>query len=107
MYLPAACKLVSGLMQVTASATHRPDLLAAMRGAGTAFGVVVELTMKLHDVSGLYGGNLRALDDDSGSSFKCVQPEAGLAMPPEAVCIAKFSATYICAHYAHKPSCPC
>ena len=33
-------------------------------------GVVVELTMKLYDVSGLYAGSLTALDDQNGTSFK-------------------------------------
>ena len=57
--------------QVTANGTHNTNLLEAMRGAGTVFGVVVELTLKLHDVSDLYGGFVVALDDSKGSNFKC------------------------------------
>jgi len=55
---------------VTANSTHNNELLRAMRGAGTVFGVVTELTLRLHDVSGMYGGYVVAIDDDKGSNFK-------------------------------------
>lgn len=85
-------------MQVTANSTHNAELLKAMRGAGTVFGVVVELTLRLRDVSGLYGGYLVALDDGRGSSFKWVHGSP----PPRP----SFRALPACAplHDIHPPS---
>ena len=57
-------------MQVTANATHNADLLEAMHGAGAVFGVVAELTFKLYNVSGLYGGHVLAKDDINGTNFR-------------------------------------
>lgn len=56
--------------QVTANATHNAQLLGAMRGAGSIFGVVMELALKLHDVSDYFGGYVVALDDKEGTGFR-------------------------------------
>lgn len=63
-------KHVFGCEQVTASATENPDLFAAVKGAGTVFGVVVELAFKLVDVSRMYAGAVFAVDDAQGTGFK-------------------------------------
>ena len=54
-------------LQVTADAEYNPDLLGAMRGAGSVFGVVTELTVQLYDVTDYVGGHLVLFDDESTS----------------------------------------
>lgn len=42
-------------MQLTASPSQNLDLLPAMRGAGTVFGVVTEVAFKAYDVADYHG----------------------------------------------------
>ena len=57
-------------LQMTASAEHNPELLAAMRGAGSVFGVVTQLTLALYDVTNYIGGHLVLLDDINTSNHR-------------------------------------
>ena len=56
-------KLKLHWLQVTASSSKNVDLLAAMRGGGTAFGVVTEVAFTVHDVSNYHGGVITFKDD--------------------------------------------
>ena len=58
------------VMQVIASSSHNADLLAAMRGAGTVFGVVTDLVFKAHNVSGYHGGFILFADDTNCTNFR-------------------------------------
>lgn len=57
-------------MQVTVDADHHPDLFWALKGAGTAFGVVTKLTFRLHDVASCYAGTLIWVDDPEGKNYE-------------------------------------
>ena len=60
-------------MQVTANISHNSELLSAVRGAGTVFGVVVELTLRLFDVEGFYGASLTVRDPlGSNARYICL-----------------------------------
>lgn len=70
-------------MQVRANDTHNADLLQGLHGAGSIFGVVMEVAFQLHDVSD-YGGYVLALDDAQGSGFRCAAlciDVVGLSVP--------------------------
>ncbi|KAK9804575.1 hypothetical protein WJX73_001379 [Symbiochloris irregularis] len=68
---------------IVASGGCNPDLLAAVKGAGTVFGVVVEAAFKLQDVSGLFGGYVAAVDDNRGTVFRSAHQWAAKAMADE------------------------
>ena len=59
------------ILQVTASASQNADLLAAMRGAGSVFGVVTELAFKVYDVADYHGGVILFADDINCTIFRC------------------------------------
>ncbi|TDZ39665.1 putative FAD-linked oxidoreductase [Colletotrichum spinosum] len=43
---------------VTASATSNPDLFAAIKGGGNAFGIVTQYVLRAHPIGQIWGGNL-------------------------------------------------
>lgn len=58
-------------MQITANASHNRDVLVVLRGGGSTLGVVVEMTIKLVDVSDYYGVVVTT-PDPSSSVLRCV-----------------------------------
>jgi hypothetical protein len=55
----AAARVVTGTGRVArVDATHEPELLWGLRGAGGSLGVVTELELDLHPVPHLYGGTI-------------------------------------------------
>jgi len=56
---------VTALQQIVASATENKDVLAGMRGAGSALGVVTQLAFHAYDVSDYTGGVIAFTDDDN------------------------------------------
>ena len=57
--------------QVAVSNTSHPELLAGMRGAGTVFGIVTEITFSLFDgIDSVYAGNLMLPDDAQHTTFR-------------------------------------
>ncbi|KAK9830088.1 hypothetical protein WJX72_009715 [[Myrmecia] bisecta] len=63
--------LANGTVLHVEDGEEHEDVLLAMRGAGTVFGVVTELTFKLFaNASLVYGGNLILADDPDHSAFK-------------------------------------
>ena len=60
-------------MQVAVSDAAHPELMAAIRGAGTVFGIVTELTFRLFDgIDSVYAGNLMLPDDAQHSTFRFI-----------------------------------
>ncbi len=60
--------------QVAVNEASHPELLAGMRGAGTVFGIVTELTLRLFDgIDSVYAGNLMLADDAKHSTFRYIQ----------------------------------
>ena len=57
-------------LQVTANASHNADLLAAMRGGGTLFGVVTQLAFKAVDVLDYKGGVITYADNTECATFR-------------------------------------
>lgn len=57
-------------LKVTTSSSRNADLLAAMRGGGTAFGVVTEVAFKVHDVSNYHGGVITFGDDTNCTTLR-------------------------------------
>ena len=57
-------------LQVAATPTKNADLLAAMRGGGTLFGVVTELAFKVYDVANYHGGGIMLADDLNGTTLR-------------------------------------
>ena len=55
-------------MAVTSS--KNADLLAAMRGAGTAFGVVTEVAFRVYDISDYHGGVITYKDDTNCTALR-------------------------------------
>ncbi|PSC69212.1 FAD-linked oxidase [Micractinium conductrix] len=49
-----------------------PELFWALRGAGTALGVVTKLTLRVHDVSDAFCGSLVWADDAEHATYKAV-----------------------------------
>ena len=47
----------SALQLIVSEETH-PELFWAMRGVGSAFGIVTKLKLRLHDVSDCLGGSI-------------------------------------------------
>lgn len=57
-------------MQVTASSSENADLLAAMRGGGTVFGVVTDLAFKVYNISNYHGGVIAFKDDTNCTALR-------------------------------------
>jgi len=58
-------------LQIEISNSINPDLLAGLRGAGTVFGVVTEITFQLFSgIEDVYAGNLILPDDDNFTTFR-------------------------------------
>ena len=58
------------VFQVHASSSENPDVLAAVRGGGSALGVVTSLTFTAYDVSSYTGGAIVLSDDDNCTNFR-------------------------------------
>lgn len=57
-------------LQVTASPSENADLLAAMRGGGTVFGVVTDLAFRVYDVLNYHGGIIVIEDDTKCTTLR-------------------------------------
>ena len=57
-------------LQVTATSSKNADLLAAMRGGGTVFGVVTKVAFKVYDVSDYHGGVITYEDDTNCTALR-------------------------------------
>ncbi|KAK9815373.1 hypothetical protein WJX72_002398 [[Myrmecia] bisecta] len=58
---------------VTADADHHPDLFWALRGAGSAFGVITKLTFRLNPIPAtFYGGAFLWADDPQHNNFRTI-----------------------------------
>ena len=55
---------------MTASSSKNADLLAAMRGGGTLFGVVTEVIFKAYDISDYHGGVITYEDDTNCTALR-------------------------------------
>eukprot|EP00877_Chromochloris_zofingiensis_P004992 jgi/Chrzof1/14494/Cz09g04250.t1 len=51
---------------------NEPDLLWAIRGAGSAFGVVTKLVLRLNDISNAYTGKMVWQDDPKHETWKAI-----------------------------------
>lgn len=56
--------------QVHASSRENADVLAAVRGGGSALGVVTSLAFKAYDVSSYTGGAIVLTDDDNCTNLR-------------------------------------
>lgn len=57
-------------MQVIASSSENADLLAAMRGGGTVFGVVTDVAFRVYDISNYHGGVIAFADDTNCTTLR-------------------------------------
>ncbi|KAI7841233.1 hypothetical protein COHA_005070 [Chlorella ohadii] len=69
--LEATVALADGSV-VHATADSDPELLWALKGAGTALGVVTKLKLQLHEVSNFYCGVLAWRDEPGHATYKAV-----------------------------------
>ncbi|KAK9815895.1 hypothetical protein WJX72_011557 [[Myrmecia] bisecta] len=69
-----AIQLVTASGEVlTADADHHPDLFWALRGAGSAFGVITKLTFRLNRIPAtFYGGAFMWADDPQHNNFRTI-----------------------------------
>lgn len=58
------------LPQHNVTVGNEPDLLWAIRGAGSAFGVVTKLVLRLNDISNAYTGKMVWQDDPKHETWK-------------------------------------
>ena len=56
--------------QAAANATHNADLLSGICGAGSVFGVVVEVTFQLYYVADSFAGHIVALGDVGSTTWR-------------------------------------
>lgn len=56
--------------QVVATPSHNADLLGAMRGGGTVFGVVTELAIRAHNITNYHGGVITYADDTNCTTLR-------------------------------------
>lgn len=71
-------------MQMTAQeGGSNADVLECVRGGGSTLGVVVSMTVRLHDVSDYHGIIFTASEQPDGSSIGCRAPEPCVSFMPE------------------------
>jgi len=59
------------LLQITVSRTQNHELLRGLKGAGTVFGIVTEVTFQLfNDTTDVYAGYLILPDDSNLTTFR-------------------------------------
>lgn len=64
------CVLLTDVAQVAVSSTEHPQLLEGLKGAGTSFGVMTELTLQLFSTADVYAGYLLLPDDSNFTNFR-------------------------------------
>ncbi len=63
--------LLDAWVQIEVSSSVNPELLAGLRGAGTVFGVITEITFQLFGGTGdVYAGNLILPDDTNLTTLR-------------------------------------
>ncbi len=63
--------LLDAWVQIEVSSSVNPELLAGLRGAGTVFGVITEITFQLFGGTGdVYAGNLILSDDTNLTTLR-------------------------------------
>lgn len=67
--------MLTDMMQIAVSSTEHPQLLEGLRGAGTTFGVVTELTLQLFSTADVYAGYLTLPDDSNFTNFRYIITE--------------------------------
>ncbi|KAL3134357.1 hypothetical protein ABBQ38_006614 [Trebouxia sp. C0009 RCD-2024] len=69
--------------EVVATPSHNADLLGAMRGGGTVFGVVTELAIRAHNITNYHGGVITYADDTNCTTLRALHDWAASAMAKE------------------------
>ena len=58
------------MMQISVTSAEHHELLEGLRGAGTVFGVVTELTLQLFSTADVHAGYLIVPDNSNFTNFR-------------------------------------